>query len=267
MTSDSDATLADRGIAALRANHDRLAALIATLTPADLTRPSGASEWQVAQVLSHLGSGAEISLAGLRAAMGTGSAQPDDFNQSVWDRWNAMAPEEQATSFLLADEALVATYESLTPDQRESMPIPVVFMPVPLSVAAMAGLRLNEAAQHSWDVRVAFDPDAEVADLEAQLLAELFSGELGFLLGFIGRADALANPATVQLEGDGFSIVIGETVSLTKGDSGATATFTGGLPAAVRLLGGRLTALHTPSGIDVTGNVTLDQLRQVFPGT
>ena len=67
-------TLADRTIAALRTTHDDLAALVPGLTDEQLAGPSGASEWTVAQVLSHLGSGAEIGLATLETALGAGPA-------------------------------------------------------------------------------------------------------------------------------------------------------------------------------------------------
>ena len=77
-------TLIDRTIAALRTNHDDLSALVRRLDAADLERLSSASEWTVAQVLSHLGSGAEIGLASLRAALTGEDAPAQDFNQSVW---------------------------------------------------------------------------------------------------------------------------------------------------------------------------------------
>ncbi|MFD0592596.1 maleylpyruvate isomerase N-terminal domain-containing protein [Catellatospora coxensis] len=64
MTSSADAV-----IAALRSGHDTLAAHVRDLPAADLTGPSGASEWDVSQVLSHLGSGAEIHLATVEAAL------------------------------------------------------------------------------------------------------------------------------------------------------------------------------------------------------
>ncbi len=99
-------TLADRSIAALRTTHDELAAVVPTLPDEQLTGPSGASEWTVAQVLSHLGSGAEIALAGYRAALDGEPAPGQDFNESVWDRWNALSPEQQATGFLEATDCL-----------------------------------------------------------------------------------------------------------------------------------------------------------------
>src|SRR3954471_9173931 len=71
-------------IAALRSGHARLAAFVAGASTDDLTAPSMCTEWNVAQVLSHLGSGAEI-------ALGTVTGTQVD-NEEVWSRWNALAP-------------------------------------------------------------------------------------------------------------------------------------------------------------------------------
>ena len=60
--------LVDRTIAALRSEYDTLADLVRTLTDEQLAAPSGAAEWTVAQVLSHLGSGAEIGRAPIARA-------------------------------------------------------------------------------------------------------------------------------------------------------------------------------------------------------
>ena len=91
-------------IAALRSGHDSLAEFVAGASADDLARRSMATEWSVAQVLSHLGSGAEIGLAGR-----TGEAIE---NEAVWARWNAKRPEDMASSFVEADEALVSWWES-----------------------------------------------------------------------------------------------------------------------------------------------------------
>jgi uncharacterized protein (TIGR03083 family) len=257
-------TLADRTIAALRATHDELAALVPGLTDEQLTGPSGAAEWPLAQVLSHLGSGAEIALASLSAAADGTPAPPQDFNQSVWDRWNAMSPRDQATGFVEHDARLVAAYEALTSEQRENLEVDLGFAKLPLS--ALAGMRLNEAAQHSWDARVALDPDAVIPESSAQLLAEHLAGGLSFMTGFIGKVDALAKPAVVEIQGSPYGIVIADGVSLTEGVANPTATFVGPLEAAIRLIGGRLTPAHTAAGVEVIGDVTLDELRKVFPG-
>ena len=260
------ASLADRSIAALRANHDDLAALIPDLTDDQLTGSSGASEWTVAQVLSHLGSGSEIGLATLTSAITGSDAPHGDFNQGVWARWNAMTPQDQATSFVEHNAALVAAFEALSPEQRETAEVSLGFVPFPLSLASFAGMRLNEAAAHAWDVHVALDPTAPLAADAAELLAEHFAGGIGFLLGFIGKADALREPALVDISGSGFGITIGDGVSLTSTVTDPTATFSGPLEAAIRLVSGRLVPAFTASDIEVSGNVTLDQLRRVFPG-
>ena len=259
-------TPADRTIAALRATHDELAALVPGLTDEQLTGPSGASEWTVAQVLSHLGSGAEIGLATLETALTGGPAPAQGFNESVWDRWNAASPREQATNFLDHDARLVAAFEALTSEQRTTAQVDLGFLPAPLPLASYAGMRLNETAQHSWDVRVAFDPSAAIPADTAAVLVEHLAGGLSFLVGFIGKAGALTAPAVVDIEGSGYGLVIADEVAVATEPADPTATFDGPLEAAARLVGGRLGPATTPASVKVTGAVTLDDLRRVFPG-
>ena len=259
-------SLADRTIAALRTSHDDVAVLVPDLTDEQLTGPSGAAEWTVAQVLSHLGSGAEIGLATLETALAARPAAEEGFNESVWDRWNAMGPREQAANFLDHGARLVAAFEGLTAEQRATLPVDLGFLPEPLPLAAFAGMRLNESAQHSWDVRVALHPSAALAADAADVLAEHLAGDLAFLTGFIGKAAELGKPAVVEIEGSGYGIVVTDTVTLATGPADPTATFSGPLEAALRLIGGRLGPAHTPEGVAVTGAVTLDDLRRVFPG-
>jgi uncharacterized protein (TIGR03083 family) len=254
--------LVDRTIAALRANHDRLASVVASLSEDQLTGPSAASEWTIADVLSHLGSGAEIGWYPVQAAA-TGERVDAPDNQEVWDRWNAMAPADQAASFLQSDEQSVATFEGLSPEQRETITIDLGFLPEPVPLATAVGMRLNEQALHAWDVEAGLDPTAALTDESASVLAEHFSSTMSFLLGFVGKPEGVG-PARVGL-GD-HTIVITETITLEPGAEDTTATFEGPLEAGIRLLAGRLGSAHTPSGVGVTGNITLDELRAAFPG-
>jgi uncharacterized protein (TIGR03083 family) len=259
-------TLADRTIAALRANHDELAVLVPDLSDAQLRSPSGAAEWSVAQALSHLGSGSEIGLAVLTAALDGEPLPGQEFNEGVWQRWNALAPRAQAKGFVEHSDRLVAAYESLPDEQRQNARVDLGFLPDPLPLAAVAGMRLNELALHSWDARVALDPHAALLGDTAEVLVEQLLAHLGFMTGFIGKADAVAGPAVVEVEGSKVGIVIAEKVALTHTVTHPTATFVGPLEAVIRLLAGRLDAAHTPAGVDVTGDLTLDDLRKVFPG-
>lgn len=263
MTPTADAT-----ISALRSTHDELTAVVRDLSDEQLLAPSGASEWPVAQVLSHLGSGAEIGRATLLAATGEGEALGDGFNQSVWDRWNAMSPREQADAFVTSDAELVSAYEALTPEQRSELQVSLGFLPAPLALASYAGMRLNEAAQHSWDARVAFDDDAAIDETTASLLVDHFADGLGFMLRFTGKADQVGAPALVTLGDLDHALSVTDSVSLvaTNGGSTPTAALVGPADAVARLISGRLTPRWTPDGVSVSGNVDLDDLRRVFPG-
>lgn len=260
-------SLADQVIAALRSGHDDLAAYAAELTEKDLTAPSGASEWDVAHVLSHLGSGAEISQSGLeRALTGAGSA-PDGFNQGVWARWDAMGPVEQRDAFLAANSALVERYESLDEAARRDLRIDLGFLPAPVSLGEAARLRLNEFALHSWDARVGADPTATVA---ADAVPLLLDGLL-VLLGWIAKPDALGGRQAVlavELSDPerSFGLDLGEKVAIV--DTPAEPDGVLRLPAEawLRLITGRLSPAVTPAGAAADGPISVDDLRKVFPG-
>ncbi|MET0838826.1 MAG: maleylpyruvate isomerase family mycothiol-dependent enzyme [Marmoricola sp.] len=256
--------LLDRSIKSLRFEQDRLEALVARITPEQLSGPSCAAEWTVAQVLSHLGSGAEITRATLATALDeTAAATPD--NQAVWDRWDAASPADQASWSVEHGERLVTLLEQLDAEQRETTLVDLGFLPEPVPLEVAVGMRLNEVTAHSWDARVGVDPQATLDAQGADLVLEHYAGGLGFLLGFAGKADQLEGAAQVAL--DGYYVSIDETVTVSAGVPDApTATFTGPLEAAVRLLSGRLTPERTPAGVEVTGNVSLEDLRKVFPG-
>src|SRR4029077_18569549 len=217
---------ADGAITALRTGHDSLTALVQELPPGGLTGPSGASEWTVAQVLSHLGSGAEIGLAGLDAALDGVDAPGGEFNHGVWDKWNAMQPEDQAAQFVTANEALVSRYEGLDDQTRDSLKVKL-FLPEPLDVYTAASFRLNEFTLHTWDVRVAGDPTATLArDAVEHLLAVA-----PILFGWIGKPRDVLDGRTVNLAVQtteperSFGVRIADKTALTDapGDPDATA--------------------------------------------
>ncbi|BCY11405.1 maleylpyruvate isomerase family mycothiol-dependent enzyme [Actinoplanes sp. L3-i22] len=259
-------TLAGRTIAALRSEHDTLAGTVPSLTTDQLTGPSAASEWTVADVLSHLGSGAEITLGGLRAALGETEKPGPGFNQGIWDRWNALSPQDQAAGWLASDEALVAALESIPEDRHEDLKVDIGFLPEPLSLASFAAMRLSEVVLHNWDVRAGVDPAAALSDESAQLLAEHLSAGISFLLGFIGKPAAERESAVVEVAKTPYRIVLDDQARLTTEDVPATATFDGPLEAVIRLIYGRLAPQYTPAGTDTTGNISLDELRTTFPG-
>jgi uncharacterized protein (TIGR03083 family) len=259
---------ADQVISALRTGHDRLAAFVRGLAPDDLTRPSGASEWDVSQVLSHLGSGAEIGLATLRGGLeGTGS--PDgEFNTSVWARWDAMSPAERAAGLLTADEALVSAYEALDAETRTELRIDFGFLPEPVDVATAGTLRLSEFAYHAWDVEVAFDAEAQLAPEAAPLLL----GIMPLFIGFSARAEAVKDrPAHLAVrltspEGS-LGLALGEAIAITDEPAQPDGVLTAPTEWWLRLVAGRHAPAHTPATVALSGDaLTVDDLRRVFPG-
>lgn len=262
MTSRTDQT-----ISALRTGHDALVAFVAGLGPDDLTRISGASEWTVAQVLSHLGSGAEIGLNTLEGALaGTGPGGMD-FNKTVWARWDGSSPAEQAANFPAADERLVARYEGLDERTKADLRIDFGFLPMPVDVATGVGMRLNEFTLHSWDARVAFDPAATLAPEATPLLMDT----VGPMLAFAAKADQIDGTVAIAVHAtdpaSSFGLVIGDTVSVGEVPGSPDAELTAPAEYLVRLFTGRHGAEHTPASVTLTGDkVTLDDLRRVFPG-
>jgi len=253
--------LTDRVIAALHAEHDILVALLADLDTEQLKSPSGADDWTVAQVLSHLGSGAEIGRAPIARAAGE-SVESED-NKTIWARWDAAGPADQAAGFVEHNTRWLETLDALTPEQRSSLTIDLGFLPEPVPLVTALGMRLNEVANHAWDVRVALDPGAEVNAESAAVLVDLLAGPLGFLLGFFAKPAELSEPVVVAAPGVG--LVIEDTVTVVSGPESSSATFQGSPGAFIRLLSGRLKEPHN-KGITVEGNVTLEDLHRVFPG-
>lgn len=260
-------SLADQVIAALRSGYDDLAAYAAALTEDDLTAPSGASEWNVSQVLSHLGSGAEISQAAVERARTRAGSPPDGFNQGVWARWDAMGPRAHRDAFIAANGELVELYESLTEQERRDLRIDLGFLPAPVSVGEAGRLRLNEFALHTWDAKVGADPAATVRADAVPLLFDAMAG----LLGWIARPDALnGKSATLAIvttdPAREFGLELGEKVALTDKPAAPDGTLRLPAEAWLRLTTGRLSPDHTPAGVEIDGPLSLDDLRNVFPG-
>ncbi|MEO3936226.1 maleylpyruvate isomerase family mycothiol-dependent enzyme [Dermatophilaceae bacterium Soc4.6] len=268
-TSPPQSSTADAVIDALAAGADELVPVAEGLTAQQLRAHTRPGEWSSAAVLSHLGSGAVIALAGLEAAL-TGEAYAGFAgNQPVWDEWNAMEPEEQRDGFVEANATLQSRYAAIDPDTRRTLRVDLGFLPAPVDLATAACFRLNELALHSWDLRVARDPEAQVQQDAVPLLLESL---LPMMVGWLGKGERHAGPAVslavslVDPEGElGLEIAPGG-VTLGVVPEAPDGVLTIPAEAFLRLLTGRLDAAHTPAGIGVIGPVDLDALRAVFPG-
>lgn len=246
----------------LRRSHDHLVDRTADLDISQLARPSYCADWTVADVLSHLGSQAEIFGLLVDAGLGGGDAPGPDAFGPIWDTWNARSPEEQAAHSTSANEALVRRLEQLGAEQLGAFRLSAFGMD--LDAAGLLRMRLSEHALHTWDVDVVFDPDALVAVDAVELLVD----GLPALVARTGTP--AAQPATLEVvtthPDRHFALSTGG-VSLEP-LSGQSTDGSVRLPAEalVRLVYGRL-GTGRGGSVDVdAGGLDLDDLRALFPG-
>jgi uncharacterized protein (TIGR03083 family) len=253
-------------IAALRSSHDRLAGLVRPLSSEQVRGASYCRDWTIAQVLSHLGSGAEIALLMLPGALGEGEPVTSEAFGPVWDVWNAKTPDAQAADGLTADDAHVTALEKLTDAQLDA--VSMSFFGLQLDAVGLVRLRLGEHALHTWDVAVALDPAARVAPGAVDLLTDNVAE---FLAPRLGKAPA--EPFAVRITTTGpdrdYLLATADAVQMTPWPEGSTGTLarqvTMPSEALLRLAYGRLDPEHTPAG--VSGDpADLARLREIFPG-
>jgi len=254
-------------IATLRESHDHLASLVRPLSPEQLRAPSYCADWTIAQVLSHLGSGAEISLLTLPGALGEGEPVGREAFGPVWDTWNAKSPDEQAADGLARDEEHVTRLERLSDEELAAARLD--FFGMQLDAAGMVRLRLGEHVVHTWDIAVMADPDATV---QADAVDLLIDNVPQFLAPRLGKP--APEPFAVRITTTGpardYVLTSGESVTMETwpGDDAAP----DGLPqvrmpaeALLRLAYGRLDPEHTPDTVSADPDL-LARLRAMFPG-
>jgi uncharacterized protein (TIGR03083 family) len=235
------------------------------LSPAELGARSYSSEWTIADVLSHLGSQAEIFSLFVDAGLGGGDAPDQSAFQPVWDSWNSRAPGDQAAESVIANERLVSRLEILEEDALRSFRLDMFGMS--LDAAGLLRMRLSEHAVHAWDIAVALDPAAVIAPDAVDLLID----GLPEMAARVGKP--APEPATVTvttsdpdrrfaLQTDGVTLESQAGTADERGDAWIA------LPAEalIRLVYGRLDGTHRGAELVTASTVSLDQLRSLFPG-
>jgi uncharacterized protein (TIGR03083 family) len=250
--------------AALRGSHDRLATSVRGLGPEEVRATSYDDEWSIAQVLSHLGSGAEIFTLFLDAGRVGGPAPEMETFRAVWARWDALDPEDQVRDAITADARFLGQLDALSESERAAWRMEL--FGAEQGISDVARMRLGEHALHTWDVAVVRDDAATVPAEVAGLLVD----DLHVLAARTGKpVDA---PVRVHVSTHGpdraFMLESGpEGVRLAPATSGPAehdASLRLPTEAFIRLVYGRLDADHTPS-VETQG-IDLDTLRAMFPG-
>ncbi len=266
VTTDSPGSLGslDALLATLRRSHDRLAGIAGPLTADQVTGPSYDDDWSIAQVLSHLGSGAEIFSVLLDAGLRGEPAPGTGWYQEIWDRWNGKGPEEQVRDAIAADAAFLDRAGALDAAERGRWRMSMFGGEQDLS--GLARMRLSEHTLHTWDVAVMLDAsDTLPEDAVAQII-DTMPGMAGYVARPAGQdlrvhviTERPARSFRIQAGPDGASLAPADA-----GPAAGDASLRLPAEAFIRLLAGRLDAGHTPA-VESEG-VDLDVLRAVFPG-
>jgi uncharacterized protein (TIGR03083 family) len=252
---------------ALHASYERMSSLTQGLDADDLRTQSYASEWTVAQVLSHLGSQSEIFHQFLAAGIAGKPIPGTEIFPPVWDRWNALTPEQQAAEGLVAARRILDSVAELPPDRADELRMDLFGRTVDLE--GFLQMRLSEYALHTWDVDVALDPDAVIPADAVVLLVD----RLPAVVKRSGRpaSDRGAAPVAVRVRttepSRDWLLSVDDAATLTPWTDASMAQGVVELPAEafVRLVYGRMDEAHTPATVTADRDL-LDALRAAFPG-
>ncbi len=259
MSSNAYVEGMSKELTALHGSVDRLRRIVDVLPPRQLREPAYPTEWTIADVLSHIGSGA-IILAQRFDDVVNGRESDVEFAQSTWDEWNAKEPEDQAADSLEADAALLDRFEALGDEQRTAFQFAIG--PLNLDFAGMVALRLNEHVLHTWDIEVIVDPKAVLPEGPTGVVVD----NLGMIARFTGRATGSERTVRVRTINPirDFTIALGaDTIEMTPSEPVSRPDLAISSEAFIRLVYGRLDPDHTPP---VPNESVLDELRTAFPG-
>ena len=244
---------------ALRSSVEHLRAVVQRIDPTNFESPAYPTEWSIADVLSHIGSGAVILTRRFDDIVGDRTTD-EGFNQSVWDEWNAKTPAAQVHEALIADGVLVERLESITDHQRDQFRFSMG--PMDLDFAGFVGLRLNEQALHTWDVEVTLDPAATLPREVAGAVID----NLAMIVRFSGTPSGEAHALRVRTLAPSRDFILSlgaDSSELSSSEADDHVDLEIPAESFVRLVYGRLDPSHTPS---VVGDHHLDELRRNFPG-
>jgi uncharacterized protein (TIGR03083 family) len=251
-------------LALLHSSHRRLADALGGISDEDARAQSYDDDWNVGQVASHLGSGADVYQRFLDAGSKGTPAPGVEVMQPIWDEWNAKDPATQTRDAVVADADLLARLDAFTDAERETWHLEL--FGEDRDLANLMRLRLSELALHTWDIVVTADPGATLPEDALGVVLD----NLATIAGYTGQKHD--EPFSIEVRTTGperaFHLDLGPSgVELTPSydDTAARSELTLPAEALARLVYGRLDPDHTPASVSATG-VDLDLLRRTFPG-
>ena len=254
----------DHLLAVLHASQDRLTAALDGLSAEQAVTQSYDDDWSVAQVASHLGSGAEVFTLFLHAGLKGEPAPGVEAMQPVWDVWDAKDPLSQTRDSVVVNDSFLEQVDAMTEAERAAWSLDLFGSERTFS--EFLRMRLSEHALHTWDIVVSFDPTATVAEEASAYVVE----NLALIAGWTGQKHDEQVSVEVRTTNPelAFHLDLGPAgvgLAPSSDDTDARAELTLPTESFVRLVYGRLDPDHTPASVEARG-IDLDLLRSTFPG-
>ena len=248
---------------ALRASHRRLVDTLSAFASDDVGRMAYTKDWTVAQVASHLGSGAETFLLFLGAGRdGTVAPGVEQF-QPIWDRWNAKSAHEQVRDALTADAVFLDAVDALGEQQQRDWRLQM--FGTDRDLPGLLRMRLAEHVLHTWDIAVVLDVAAVLPGDAAGLVIE----HLPMMVQYVAAPSALLT-VRVETTDPAHELELsldpaGSRLDLVPAEGNEAPVLRLPAEAFVRLVYGRLDPDHTPPTVSADPEL-LEALRATFPG-
>ncbi len=257
-------TSTDHLASALHASQDRLAAALDGVNEEQAATQSYDDDWTVAQVASHLGSGAEVFTLFLESGLKGEPAPGIEAMQPVWDEWNAKDALSQARDAVAVNEAFLERVDALTDAEREAWELDLFGSH--RTFGEFLQMRLSEHAVHTWDIVVSFNPTAIIPEDVASYVVD----NLAQVAGWTGQKHDGQVSVEVRTTAPELALHLdlgpaGVGIAPSTDDTDASAVLTLPTESFIRLVYGRLDPDHTPATVEARG-VDLDLLRRTFPG-
>lgn len=217
-------------VEALRSEYEQLERHLRALDASGLAAPTACEGWSAADVAAHLAWNARLYVRSLGMGLageappppppGSGGA-PKITPGFVRDR--SIEVREKLGDGLLDNfeehnTAFIAMLDALDPGVRDTLSVPFLNDTIPLR--RLIGLRINEVALHSWDVRSPADPGAALTQDAALASIELWRDTIERRLQPGPETRIRIEPAA----GGAFDVTGGEAPSAgpTSGEAGAS---------------------------------------------
>ena len=234
----------ERRVEALRSEYERLAGHLRALDADGLAAPSACEGWSAADVAAHLAWNARLYIRSLGMGLAgeappsapTAAGAPKITADFVRDR--AVELREKLGDGLLQsfeehNAGFIDMLDGLDPEVRETLTVPFLNDTIPLR--RLIGLRINEVALHSWDVRSPGDDQAALIEDAALASIELWRDTIGRRL----RAGPETRVRIEPLVGGAFDVTGGDSPSAGPPSGHADASLAGTASVIALFLSGR----------------------------